>query len=146
MRYEIIGLILIGFSIIIFFEYGIVGRLLQGLAMFLFGNWAIVVPFLLVVGAILLMVKRTIPNFKNRLILGCLMITGGLTLFSHIALFEQLFEGNAIQSNSVLRETWRILITSEGIKNHSNALGGGMIGSILFACFYALFDFCRWRK
>ncbi|MGX9133719.1 DNA translocase FtsK [Rummeliibacillus sp. JY-2-4R] len=140
LRYEIIGLILIGFSIVIFFEYGIVGRLLQGLALFLFGNWAVVVPFLLVVSAILLMVKRTIPNFKNRLILGCLLITGGLTLFSHIALFEQLFEGNEIQSNSVLRETWRILITSDGIKNHSNALGGGIIGSILFACFYALFD------
>lgn len=140
LMYEIIGLVLIGFAIIIFFEYGIVGRLLQSLSLFLFGNWAIVVPFLLIVSALLLMVKRTVPNLKNRLIIGSLLITGGLTLFSHIALFEQLFEGNAIQSNSVLKETWRILITSGGIEDHSHALGGGMIGAVLFACFFALFD------
>ncbi|MGG0657991.1 DNA translocase FtsK [Rummeliibacillus pycnus] len=140
LMYEIIGLILIGFAIIIFFEYGPVGRLFQFIALFLFGNWAIIVPFLFIVSALLLMLKRTVPNLKNRLILGSLLITGGLTLFSHIALFEQLFEGNAIQSNSVLKETWRILITSGGIQDHSHALGGGMIGAVLFACFYALFD------
>ena len=140
LMYEIIGLILIGFAIIIFFEFGPVGRLFQFIALFLFGNWAIIVPFLFIVSALLLMLKRTVPNLKNRLILGSLLITGGLTLFSHIALFEQLFEGNAIQSNSVLKETWRILITSGGIKDHSHALGGGMIGAVIFACFYALFD------
>lgn len=140
LKYEIIGLILIGFAIIIFFEYGIVGKSLQWLSLFLFGNWAVIVPFLLVVSALLLMVKRTVPSLKNRLIIGILLITGGLTLFSHIALFEQLYKGNAIQSNSVLKETWRILITSDGIVKHSHALGGGIIGALLFACFYALFD------
>ncbi|WP_312753170.1 FtsK/SpoIIIE family DNA translocase [Rummeliibacillus suwonensis] len=140
LMYEIVGLILIGFAIIIFFEYGIVGRLLQALSLFLFGNWAVIVPFLLVVSALLLMLKRTVPNLRHRLIIGSLLITGGLTLFSHIALFEQLYEGNAVQSNSVLKETWRILVTSGGIKEHSHALGGGMIGALLFACFYALFD------
>lgn len=140
LMYEIIGLILIGFAIIIFFDYGIVGKLSQYLALFLFGNWAIIVPFLLIVSALILMIKRTVPNLKNRLILGSLLIAGGLTLFSHIELFEQLFKEKAIQSNSVLKETWRILITSGGISDHSHALGGGMIGAVLFACFYALFD------
>lgn len=140
LMYEIIGLILIGFAIIIFFEYGIVGKALQYVSLFLFGNWAVIVPFLLLVSALLLMLKRTVPSLKNRLIVGSLLITGGLTLFSHIALFEQLFKGNAIQSNSVLKETWRILITSGGIEEHSHALGGGIIGALLFACFYALFD------
>jgi len=138
--YEIIGLILIGLAIIIFFEYGIVGKAFQYIALFLFGNWAIIVPFLFIVSALLLMVKRTIPNLKNRLIGGVLLITGGLTLFSHISLFEQLFNGQALHNNSVLKETWRVLVTSEGIKEHSHALGGGMIGAILFACFFALFD------
>lgn len=140
LMYEIIGLILIGFAIIIFFEYGMVGKLSQYLALFLFGNWAIIVPFLFIVSALILMIKRTVPSLKNRLILGSLLIAGGLTLFSHIELFEQLFKENAIQSNSVLKETWRILITSGGISDHSHALGGGMIGAVLFACFYALFD------
>lgn len=140
LMYEIIGLILIGFAIIIFFEYGVVGKLFQYLALFLFGNWAIIVPFLFIVSALILMIKRTVPSLKNRLILGSLLIAGGLTLFSHIELFEQLFKENAIQSNSVLKETWRILITSGGISDHSHALGGGMIGAVLFACFYALFD------
>lgn len=140
LMYEIIGIILIGFAIIIFFEYGIVGKLLQYLSLFLFGNWAVIVPFLLVVSALLLMIKRTVPNLKNRLIIGSLLITGGLALFSHIAFFEQLYKESVMQSNSVLKETWRILITTNGIKEHSNALGGGMIGALLFACFYALFD------
>lgn len=34
LYFEIIGLILIGFAIIIFFEYGFVGRMVQSISMF----------------------------------------------------------------------------------------------------------------
>ncbi|MBK3494332.1 DNA translocase FtsK [Viridibacillus sp. YIM B01967] len=140
LMYEIMGLILIGIAIVTFFEYGLVGRFLQSASLFLFGNWYISVSFMLIVSALILMVRRAIPNMQNRIILGCAFILGSLTLFSHIALFEQLFNGQAIGSNSVLRETWRILITSGGIEERSHSLGGGIIGAILFACFHILFD------
>ncbi|NLY79622.1 MAG: hypothetical protein GX072_06950, partial [Lysinibacillus sp.] len=38
LYFEIIGLILIGFAIISFFEYGFVGRMVQSASMFIFGN------------------------------------------------------------------------------------------------------------
>lgn len=140
LMYEIIGLLLVGIAIITFFEYGLVGRFFQTAALFLFGNWSIAVSFMLILSALILMIRRTIPNMKNRTILGCAFILGSLTLFSHIALFEQLLNGNGIGSNSVLKETWRILITSGGIEERSQSLGGGMVGALLFACFFILFD------
>ena len=63
-----------------------------------------------------------------------------LTTFSHLSLFEQLFEGGALLSDSVLRETWRLLIESDGIVNRDQFLGGGMMGAFLFASFHVLFD------
>ena len=43
-------------------------------------------------------------------------------------------------SNSALKETWKVLITNDGITSRSGALGGGMTGAILFAMFHSLFD------
>ena len=40
----------------------------------------------------------------------------------------------------MLRESWRILINSEGIIHRSNALGGGMIGALLFSALHVLFE------
>ncbi|MBW9234527.1 hypothetical protein JQK62_20150, partial [Leptospira santarosai] len=77
---------------------------------------------------------------NNRIVMGLLSILASLTLFSHLALFEQLFQGGALISDSVLRETWRILIESEGIVNRDQSLGGGMMGAFLFATFHVLFD------
>ncbi len=45
LAYEIIGLLLIAFAIIVFFEYGVVGRMIKTVSMFLFGNLHIIVPF-----------------------------------------------------------------------------------------------------
>lgn len=140
LLYEVVGIILIAFAIITFFEFGFVGFWLSSGAMFLFGNWHIAVPFLLVVMALLMMVKRERPTLNNRIVLGCLFILGSLALFSHISLFDQLFRGGALLTNSVIRETWRILVETGGIVERNAALGGGMIGAFLFAMFHILFD------
>ena len=55
-------------------------------------------------------------------------------------MFEQLFEGKALVTNSVLRESYRVLVDSGGITNRSSSLGGGIIGAMLFAAFHVLFD------
>ena len=67
------------------------------------------------------------------------MIVLSLSVFSHSVLFEELYRSDALQSQSVLKETWRLLIETEGILNRSNALGGGMIGALLFSMFHVLF-------
>ena len=138
--YEIAGLLLIGLGIITFFELGAVGFSLASIARFFFGNWHFAVPLLCIVIALMMMIKRAVPGMNNRIVLGLLSILASLTLFSHLALFEQLFQGGALISDSVLRETWRILIDSEGIVNRDQSLGGGMMGAFLFATFHVLFD------
>lgn len=139
LYYEIIGLLLIGFAIIIFFEYGFVGKTVQNLSMFLLGNLHFALPSFLVIFAILLMVKREKIPMTDRIIIGVFMMILSLSIFSHSVLIEELHKQNALQSNSVLKETWRILITDEGIVNKSDALGGGFIGALLFSMFHILF-------
>lgn len=140
LMYEIIGLIVIGIAIISFYEYGLVGKSLAYVGYFLFGNWHIAVPFLLIVFALIIMIKQTFPAWNHRLLLGFAFVLSSLLLFSHLSLFEQLFNGNALVTNSVLRESYRVLVESGGITDRSSSLGGGMIGAILFASFHVLFD------
>ncbi|NLY80594.1 MAG: DNA translocase FtsK, partial [Lysinibacillus sp.] len=97
------------------------------------------VPFFMVFIALLLMIKREKIALTNRVVQGALFITFSLTVFSHSVLFEELYHRDALQSQSVLKETWRILMEDEGIINRSNALGGGFIGALLFSMFHILF-------
>ncbi len=140
LMYEILGLLLIALAVIMIFEYGMIGRTLQTFAMFLLGNLHFAVPFMLIFVALLMMIGRKKIGMKDRLILGMLLIIMSLTIFSHGILFEQLSKSGGLLSDSVLRESWRILINTEGIIHRSNALGGGMIGALLFSGLHVLFE------
>lgn len=140
LMYEIIGLLLIGLGIITFFEYGFIGFTLSSIARFLFGNWHVAVSLFLIVIALMVMIQRSFPKFNNRIVLGFGSVLASLTIFSHLVLFENLFQGGALLSDSVIRETWRVLIDSGGITERNHSLGGGMIGAIIFATFHVLFD------
>ena len=140
LAYEIIGVILIAFAIIEFLELGFVGRWTHSIALFFTGNLHFLVPLLCFLCAGMLMVRRRGVAFKKRIVYGVCFVGASLTIFSHSMLFEQLYETNALLSNSVLKETWRILISNEGVMNRSYALGGGMIGGLLFSILHVLFD------
>ncbi|UYB48418.1 DNA translocase FtsK [Lysinibacillus capsici] len=140
LMYEILGLLLIALAVIMIFEYGMIGRILQTIAMFLFGNLHFAVPFMLIFVALLMMIGRKKVGIKDRLILGMFLIVMSLTIFSHGILFEQLSKSGGLLSDSVLRESWRILINTDGIIHRSNALGGGMIGALLFSGLHVLFE------
>ncbi|GEN81971.1 DNA translocase SpoIIIE [Sporosarcina luteola] len=140
LLYEVAGLTMIGLAIIIIFEFGIVGRGLSSFARLLFGNWHGALSFLLIVQALLFMVKRKTVGWKNRIVGGSLFILASLLLFSHIHLFKELYESKVLMSNSAIKETWKVLITNEGIVSRSGALGGGVAGALLFALFHSLFD------
>ena len=140
LAYEIIGILLIAFAIIEFLELGFVGKWTHSLALFFFGNLHFIVPLLCFLIAGMLMVRRRGVAFKSRVVYGVLFVAASLSIFSHSMLFEQLYATNALISNSVLKETWRLLISMDGIVNRSNALGGGMIGGLLFSMLHVLFD------
>ena len=138
--YEVFGLIMIGIAVIIMFEFGVVGRALSSLSRFLIGNWHGAVPLLLIVQALIFMIRRKLGGWKNRIIIGSLFILASFILFSHVYLFKELNASRVLMSNSAIKETWKVLITNDGIATRSGALGGGMIGAIIFAMFYSMFD------
>ncbi|KGR75480.1 FtsK/SpoIIIE family DNA translocase [Ureibacillus manganicus] len=138
--YEILGLLLIAFGIIVFFEFGVVGSVIQSASMFLLGNLYIFIPIISVFLAVMMMIQRKGISLRDRIIIGFILMICSLTIFSHSFLFEDLTRRNALMSDSVLRETWRILIENQGINARSDALGGGMVGAILFSLFHVLFD------
>lgn len=140
LAYEIIGILLIAFAMISFFEMGVVGRAVQTVSMFFLGNLHFFVPFLCVFIAGMLMVRRRGVRMTNRLVIGLLCILASFAVFSHSILFEQMHTANLLLTDSVLRETWRILIETEGIANRGDSLGGGMVGALLFSMFHILFD------
>ncbi|GKV64137.1 MULTISPECIES: DNA translocase FtsK [unclassified Sporosarcina] len=138
--FEILGVVLIGLSIILIFEYGVIGRGLAAFSRFLLGNWHAALPFLIIVQALVFMIKRQMGGYKHRIVLGCLFILSSMLLFSHIHLFQTLYESKVLMSNSALKETWKVLVTGGGIFNQDGTLGGGMIGAVLFAMFHSLVD------
>ncbi|WP_153731333.1 FtsK/SpoIIIE family DNA translocase [Sporosarcina obsidiansis] len=138
--FEILGVVLIGLAVIMIFEYGVIGRGLAAFSRFLFGNWHVALPFLIIVQALIFMIKRQVGGYKHRIVLGCLFILSSMLLFSHIHLFQTLYESKVLMSNSALKETWKVLVTSGGIYNQDGTLGGGMIGAVLFAMFHSLVD------
>ena len=140
LLYEVLGIILIALAIITIFEYGLVGKFIYSISLFFFGNLHIVVPFLLVLAAVIMMITRKAISFKNRLILGVLIIVTSMTIFSHGIFFEELLNAKALKSNSVFYETWRVLFQNGGIENRSTSLGGGMIGALFFSGFHLLLD------
>lgn len=138
--YEVIGLAMMGLAVIIIFEFGIVGRGLSSFSRFILGNWHSAIPLLLIVQALMFMIKRKAGGWKNRIVGGSLFILASLVLFSHVYLFKELHASRVLLTDSALKETWKVLIANGGIASRSGALGGGMVGAILFALFHSLFD------
>lgn len=134
--YEIIGLAIIAIAIVSFFRLGIVGDSLQAVMKFLFGNWYVVVPFLMTGYAVYMMIIRALPEFKNRFVWGFSILLASATLFSQIALFKEVMS----EKQSVLVQTWRVLVSERGVLELDVSLGGGMIGGLLFAFCHVLFD------
>ncbi|MFD1928647.1 DNA translocase FtsK [Sporosarcina siberiensis] len=138
--YEVIGLVMLGLAVIIIFEFGTVGQGLTSFSMMIFGNWHKAIPLILIIQALILMINRKAGGWKNRIVVGCLFILASFILFSHVYLFKELSTSQVLMSDSVLKETWNILVTNDGITSRSGALGGGMAGAFLFAMFFSLFD------
>ncbi|MEG0380940.1 MAG: DNA translocase FtsK, partial [Kurthia sp.] len=134
LMYEIVGLIIIAIAIITFFKFGIVGEFLQSATKLFFGSWFILIPLLMCAYAGYMMIVRALPEFKNRFVWGTTLFVIGATLFSQISLFK--FDAK----QSVLAQTWTLLITEQNITTPDAPLGGGLLGGVVFATFHFLFD------
>ncbi len=140
LKYELIGLIVLGLSIIAIAKLGVVGRSIVSLVRFFMGEWYILFLLGMMLFGFYLIIKRTMPNFFDRHLIGLYFIIASILLLSHVTLFSLLAEGGPFVKPSVILNTWELFWMEVTEKTSTKDLGGGMIGAILFAASYYLFD------
>jgi S-DNA-T family DNA segregation ATPase FtsK/SpoIIIE len=141
LRFELIGLTIFALSVIAMANLGFVGRSLVFIARFFMGEWYI----LLLIGSMVLSIyviwKRKWPFFFHRSVVGLYLIVMALLLFSHETLFQLLSKQGKFVQPSIIRATWELFwMDVRGEATSFSDLGGGMIGAVLFAVSYYLFD------
>ncbi|MFO1445967.1 DNA translocase FtsK [Bacillus sp. Bva_UNVM-123] len=140
IKYELSALILLAFVAIAMANLGAVGKASVLFFRFFMGEWYMVSLIGLIIFAVYLMWKRTIPFFFHSKLIGIYLIISSLLLLSHVGLFQLMSNGGKFQDPSVIANTWDIFWMEAKGETSTTNLGGGMIGAIFFALFYYLFD------
>ncbi|MBW3113812.1 MULTISPECIES: DNA translocase FtsK [Bacillaceae] len=140
IKYEIIGLILSALSLISIIELGAVGKALVYFYRFFLGEWYMIALLWMLYVAGYLMIKREVPMLFSRRLVGIYIIIASFLLLSHVKLFDLLSNGGSFDNPSVIMNTWDLYWMDIRGETSTSDLGGGMIGSVLFAVSYFLFD------
>ncbi|WP_270181889.1 FtsK/SpoIIIE family DNA translocase [Alkalihalobacillus sp. CinArs1] len=140
VKMEFIGLTILAFTILGVLKMGIVGRAFYHMFRFFAGEWYGLIVAGLVLFACYLIVKRKMPSFWTRRLSGFYLLSVSLLLLSHVGLFETLSRNGEWENASVILNTYELF--QMGVTDPANPgpLGGGMIGALLFAFCYRLFD------
>ncbi|MED3787670.1 DNA translocase FtsK [Peribacillus frigoritolerans] len=140
LKYELIGLTIIGLAIIAIAKLGAVGNGTVFLIRFFMGEWYILFLLGAIAAGFYLMIKREVPYLLKRQLVGLYFLVASMLLLSHVTLFNMLADGGPFTKPSVISNTWELFWMEVTGKASSKDLGGGMIGAILFAASYFLFD------
>lgn len=140
VQFEVGALILLTLSIITIANLGLVGHVLVSFCRLLFGEWYMILPIGGVILSVVLMWKRDWPDFFNRYLIGIYLILIAMLLLHHISLFDLLSRPGPFVKPSVIANTWNLYIMELGGETSTTGLGGGMVGALLFALTYMLFD------
>ncbi|WP_088072537.1 DNA translocase FtsK [Gottfriedia luciferensis] len=138
--YEISGLLFIALSIITILKLGIVGKAFVLFLRYFFGEWYML-SFLFIIGlSAYSIIYRKRPPFVSSITMGGLLIFFSILMFSHVTLFDLLAKNNQFKDQSVIKRTLDLFMMEAKGQISTVDLGGGMIGAILFAVLYFLFD------
>ncbi|MEK4148322.1 DNA translocase FtsK [Robertmurraya sp. FSL W8-0741] len=140
IRFELIGLIFIALAAISIAGLGAVGRAIVLFFRFFTGEWFMLCLLALAVVGGYFIWKREIPNYFHRRLVGIYLIVASLLLLSHVTLFNNLLNNGKFADPSVIKNTWELFWMEVNGETSTTDLGGGMLGAILFALFYFLFD------
>ncbi len=128
----LMGIVLLLFGIFGLLKLGLLGILMANVFRFLVGDTYPVLAVVLLLYGILLIILGKEPKFKKkRLWIGGLVFYLGLLLFLHARLFSGV-EGN------YLSLTWQKLFTDIRGNVVSQAVGGGMIGGLIYSATHFL--------
>lgn len=136
--YEVIGLLLIGVSVLMAFQMGIIGKMLLNTAELLTGYLALFVPIVLLVVAIYVMVKRSWPKPRLKVLSSVLFGLTGILLICHLIWASGSIL--PITTSNVLEETIKATQITGSVWQTYTASGGGILGALLYAMFHVLFD------
>ena len=134
--FEIIGLIFIILSIFSASKTGFAGVFSANLFRFFVGNTFIVASILVGIYGVYLVFKGKEPPFKNKRIMGFLLIYSSLLLILHARLFAPIIHSDM----NIISATFRFFMTDMANNEITQSLGGGMIGAIFYAISYFLFS------
>jgi len=134
------------FSVIALAQQGHVGNSLTYLFRFFVGTWYALIPLIFIYVALYAMIKRAWPPLKTSKKAGILLFILGLLIKNQIDLFAQLYPDGGFSSGKVISSTWEAMLaglhpTDVGKAALQHGIGGGMIGAILYAILYFLFDY-----
>ena len=136
--FEIIGIVMLGIAALMTFQLGKVGRMLYNSAEYLTGYLAFLLPLALAALAIFIMVKRKWPKPQFRKSVGTFFLLTGIFLISHL-----IWAAGSIlpiTSANVMGETVKSIQISGTIWTEYTAVGGGIVGAMLYAIMYVLFE------
>ncbi|MCM3610849.1 DNA translocase FtsK [Planococcus sp. MERTA32b] len=136
--YEILGIVMIGLSVLMAFQLGRVGRFFYNSAEYLTGYLAFLIPLALIASAVYIMVKRTWPKPQFRKTVGTLFLLTGIFLVCHL-----IWAAGSIlpiTSANVMGETVKSIQISGTIWTEYKAIGGGIVGAVLYAMMHVLFE------
>lgn len=131
---EVIGFIFIVLSLFSITSVGFIGILSANAFRFFVGDTYLVASALLGIYGLYLLLKGEEPPFKNKRLIGMLLLYLGILLFLHTRLFTGIME----PGTNVITATFRFFIVDLNNNELIHPLGGGMIGSIIYAASYFL--------
>lgn len=140
VQYELTGLAMLALAIIAMADLGAVGKAIVMFFRFFFGEWYMLSLVGLVVFSVYIMWKRKLPFIFHTKLIGTYLIVSAILLLSHVTLFELLSNGGKFKDPSVIKNTFDLFVMEAKGETSTTDLGGGMIGAVMFALFYYLFD------
>ena len=138
IAYEIIGLVLLGISVLMMFQIGPIGRVLYNMAEYMTGYLAFLIPLALVYVAVYVMVKRTWPKPRTKIAVGFAFVLIGILLICHL-----IWAAGSIlpiTSSNVISNTKIATRMTGTIWDSYSATGGGIFGASLYKMLHVLFD------
>ena len=131
---EIIGFIFIILSLFSLSSVGFIGVLSANAFRFFVGDTYIGASVLLGLYGLYLLLKGKEPPFKNQRLIGLFVLYLGVLLWMHALLFADIMK----PETNVLSATYRFFRVDVSNSELTQPLGGGMIGSVLYAFSYFL--------
>src|SRR3954469_8139241 len=140
IQFELVALLLIALAIISMANLGAVGHAVVLFFRFFIGEWFMIGLVGMIIYGGYLMWRRQRPFLFPIKLIGIYIIMASLLLLSHVTLFQLLSNGDKFSNPSVIVNTWELYWMEVKGESSTTDLGGGMIGAVLFALFYYLFD------